>query len=539
MPAPTGKHHVKSPYLILLLCGALVVGGCAPAALPAKSGRHRAAVAHLKEAAAESVPAGQRAVLYLMSAQAAASLLDGAGCAEPAREIYNQAAADLTVLLRSADQGRLWNRPLQLTAGGVTYQLRFAKPGRDGIWDAGCFTGMTRAAKIPNGDLDRRNLRTGVGGALVGNHSPSPQPPHVRPCGVNAAVTATLEFRGREVLLTLLDPSVRKTARVAGAERPLAADFSAPLAAYPQGSEFWNGISATLRVEKYMSETGLFMLRPFDPTRIPVIFVHGLASTPRMWRRIINELETDPEFRSRYQCWLFSYPTGNPPAYSALRLRQELASIERAYPHSRPFVLVGHSMGGLLSRMQVTTLTRDSWNVMGKDAAKQFFAKIKPGDIVDQSTRFQANPHVARVIFICTPHRGSNMALSGIGSFTAKRIALPTDLRERVAHSMGDSVAIVTGDPNRMPTSVSGLSPNNPSLKVLDHRPLQAPHHSIIGDRGKGDGRNSTDGVVDYWSSHLDSAQSECIVAGPHSACELPATLAEIRRILHLHLLNP
>jgi hypothetical protein len=104
---------------------------------------------------------------------------------------------------------------------------------------------------------------------------------------------------------------------------------------------------------------------------------------------------------------------------------------------------------------------------------------------------------------------------------------------------MGDSVAIVTGDPNRMPTSVSGLSPNNPSLKVLDHRPLQAPHHSIIGDRGKGDGRNSTDGVVDYWSSHLDSAQSECIVAGPHSACELPATLAEIRRILHLHLLNP
>ena len=87
-----------------------------------------------------------------------------------------------------------------------------------------------------------------------------------------------------------------------------------------------------------------------------------------------------------------------------------------------------------------------------------------------------------------------------------------------------------------MPTSVSGLSPRNPMLKVLDKQPIKAPYHSIIGDRGKGDSPNSSDGVVAYWSSHLHNAHSERIVPGPHGACELPETLAELRRILLFHL---
>jgi triacylglycerol esterase/lipase EstA (alpha/beta hydrolase family) len=527
---------LKCPCWILRFFGIVAITGCLSTTLPPEHGKQHAARNDLKEAQAKTLPAEQRAVLYLNAAQRAVSLLGSRSQGESARVLYNQAVADLTVLLRTADHGRLWNRALTLTGRDGIYQLRFAKPSRDGVWDPGYFTGMTQAGEIPDGDLDRRNLRAGIGGTLVGNYKPQPLPPHVRDCGINAAVTATLEFNGHEVLLTLLDPSVRKSTRVAGIERPLAADFSAPLAAYPQGSELWHGIMGALRVEQYMSRMGLFMVRPYDPNRIPVIFVHGLASTPRMWRRVINELEIDPEFRSRYQCWLFSYPTGNPPAYSALRLRQELASIERSYPHSRPYVLVGHSMGGLLARMQVTTLTRESWNAIGKDKAARFFTNVKPGDIIDQATHYQVNPRVARVIFICTPHRGSKMAVGRVGNLAAKLISLPTQLTGMVAHSVGDSIAMITGDPSRMPTSVTGLSPNNLTLKVLDRSPIQAPHHSIIGDRGKGDSPNSSDGVVDYWSSHLKSAKSERIVPGPHSACELPGTLAEIRRILHLHL---
>jgi hypothetical protein len=62
------------------------------------------------------------------------------------------------------------------------------------------------------------------------------------------------------------------------------------------------------------------------------------------------------------------------------------------------------------------------------------------------------------------------------------------------------------------------------------------PYYSIIGDRGRGDTPNSSDGVVPYWSSHLAGAQSELIVPGPHGSYALPQTVAELKRILRLHL---
>jgi pimeloyl-ACP methyl ester carboxylesterase len=251
---------------------------------------------------------------------------------------------------------------------------------------------------------------------------------------------------------------------------------------------------------------------------------------------VINEIETDPELRRRYQCWVFAYPTGNPPLYSALRLREELAKVHQRYPDAKDMVLVGHSMGGILSRTQVTTVERVHWDVIGKDKAAAFFANIKPGSLVERATLFEANPQVGRAIFICTPHRGSQMAIGTLGQLAIKLISLPGDIVSATAGTLGNSVAIITGDPNRMPTSIDGLSPRNPTLKVLDHRPIEAPHHSIIGDRGKGDSPKSSDGVVEYWSSHLDSAQSEKIVPGPHGACELPETIAELRRLLHVHL---
>ena len=141
-----------------------------------------------------------------------------------------------------------------------------------------------------------------------------------------------------------------------------------------------------------------------------------------------------------------------------------------------------------------------------------------------------------RAIFICIPHRGSEMAVGSIGELAIRLIALPGDLVSTVTTSVGSSLSIITGDPNRLPTSVDGLSPKNPTLAVLDKRPITVPYHSIIGDRGKGDSPHSSDGVVEYWSSHQSGAKSEQIVPGPHGACEMPETIAELRRLLHLHL---
>jgi len=522
---------MKSPSYILPLWAVLTFSACVNTPVSPQSAAHRAAAQCLKDAGEKSLPPDQRAALYLKAAEA-----EYRAPADADRQLYNQAAAELTVLLRGADGGRLWNHPLTLTSGSTTYRLRFAHGTRDGVWDPNYFTSFTPAAAVQNKTIQHRNLQSGIGGALVGIHHPVPLERFSPPVGVAAPVTSVLEFKGRDATLTLVDPSEKPKARVAGTERMLDSDFSAPLAYYPQQSEFWAGLMGALRVNSHMGTTGLYMLQPYDPDRIPLIFVHGLISTARMWRNVINELESDPQLRGRYQCWVFNYPTGNPPAYSALRLREELEQVYQIHPDTRPYVLVGHSMGGLLARMQVTTVHRESWDVIGKDKARLFFSGIEKGSLVERATLFEANPHVSRVVFICTPHRGSKMALGTLGNIARSLIFLPATLTNTLTSSLGKSIAVITGDPKRMPNSVDGLAPTNPMLKLLESCPIRVPYHSIVGDRGKGDTPNSSDGVVDYASSHLKGARSECIVPGPHGACELPETLTELRRILRLHL---
>ena len=384
--------------------------------------------------------------------------------------------------------------------------------------------------------IRKRNVQEGVGGALVGIRKKTPREPFTLPAGVTAPVTATLDFRGREATLFLRDPGELPKARVAGAVRPLAADFTAALAYYPTVNEFWTGLMGAIRVSHYMGSAGLYLEQPYDPDRIPLIFVHGLISTPQMWRRIINEIESDPELRGRYQCWVFSYPTGNPVVYSALRLREDLEKARKLYGLPRGFVLVGHSMGGLVSRMQVTTMDLAAWDGVEGATADRLFNGLPPDTLVHRAYLFDANPKVSRVVFICTPHRGSDLATGVIGTIASDLVGLPGTVAGKFKNSMGDALEVASGYPHRMPNGVTGLSPRSPPLRVMDKLPVRAPHHTILGDRGRGNSPNSSDGVVAYWSSHLDSAESQKVVPGPHGSCELPQTIEELRRILRLHL---
>jgi pimeloyl-ACP methyl ester carboxylesterase len=252
--------------------------------------------------------------------------------------------------------------------------------------------------------------------------------------------------------------------------------------------------------------------------------------------KTINGLQADPEIRKHYQFWVFAYPTGNPVLYSALRLREELAKVDKLYPNHKGYVLVGHSMGGLLSQAQVTSLTRTDWEKTLGEPGMQLFATLKPADLVARATTFKANPRIKRVVFICTPHRGSKMASGGIGELGIKLISLPVDLETTMKSEIPEETLRKINN-GRLPNSVSNLKPSAPYLAVLNKQSIHAPYHSIIGNRGKpGPLADSSDGVVPYWSSHLDGAKSECIVPGPHGSCQLRQTIAELDRILRLHL---
>jgi pimeloyl-ACP methyl ester carboxylesterase len=523
-----------------LLAGATCLAlfaGCATT--PQGAGRlvYGPAAKSLREARSSQVPVEKRAADYLQVAAMTAPLL-GTGIQEtPARDTYNASAAELTVLLRSADGGRLWNHPLTLANGSESYRLHLHPPGQ-GIWAPDYFTSFELSSSIKDTLIRKENVQQGVGGALVGVRTVTP-PENFAPLrGISAPVTATLDFKGKDATLALRRPAKQPTASVEGKIRPLAADFSAPISYYrPPPNLMFVGLLGGFKASNYRYKTGLYFLQPYDPDRIPLVFVHGLFSTPFTWAQTINGLQADPEIRKHYQFWIFAYDTGSPILYSALQLRQALARVDQLYPNHRPYVVVGHSMGGMLTHAQVTTVTRAMWEKALGETARNIFRKNSSDSVVVRALTYQANPRIKRVVFICTPHRGSDMASGGLGRFAISMITLPVKLATVMKDSLTSAELVqLTGSSKRLPNSVWGLKPSNPAFPVVNGVPISVPYHSIIGDRGKDDCPNCSDGVVAYWSSHLDGANSELIVPGPHGSCALPQTIAELDRILRLHL---
>jgi pimeloyl-ACP methyl ester carboxylesterase len=412
--------------------------------------------------------------------------------------------------------------------------------GGPSTWAPDFFTSFEDPNQIRHTLIRKEVTHDGVGGALVGVRAVKPPEEFAPPTGLAAAVTATLDFHGSDAVLTLRRPSNDVHEPVEGRERPLAADFSAPISYFePPKNLLLSDLMGTLRGGNRMEKTGLYFMEPYDPTRIPVVFVHGLMSSPFTWVKTINGLQQDPEIRKRYQPWVFGYPTGNPILYSALQLREELAKADKLYPNHLPYVVVGHSMGGMLTHAQVTTVTRSMWENdknMGS-LARSIFASNSSDSLIVRALTYHANPRIHRVVFICTPHRGSDMASGGLGSLGISLIRLPFQLLNTMTSALTSAQLVqLTGSAKHMPNSIWGLKPTNPSFPVVNEPKMTVPYHSIIGDRGKGDCPNCSDGVVAYWSSHLDGAKSEQIVPGPHGSAELPQTITELDRILRLNL---
>ena len=98
---------------------------------------------------------------------------------------------------------------------------------------------------------------------------------------------------------------------------------------------------------------GLFFLEPYDANRIPVVFVHGMAGTPRSFKTLAGSLD-----RKRYQAWVFQYPSGIRLDLAAQFLQALLAEMQAR--HRFPaYAVVAHSAGGLVSRAALQKIQRE------------------------------------------------------------------------------------------------------------------------------------------------------------------------------------
>ena len=470
----------------------------------------------------------------------------GEAAGETPVSIYNRAAVDLAGEIPKLNRYRSSPGPftIQNRHTGEIYRLRLGPEDR-AEYPATYFQRFLDARKLQVRRGEEAVVIQGLGGPLVGVHSSvlagSPLPRFEPPSGYRLPVTSVVDFSPGsnqvpvEARLRLVDPLRQDTVEIGGQRFPLAANFSAPLLSYGRLNELWVGFINMIRGESMGNATGLLLPQPYDPERIPVIFVHGLLSSKFIWRRTALALLQDPEIRRHYQFWVYSYPTGHPITFSALNLREDLALAQGRFGLTHGVVLIGHSMGGLLSRMQVTNSGRAVWDETFGPEAQDLYVRVPNNSRVKQALIFQANPTVKRVIFIATPHRGSRLAVGKIGAIAIWLIRLPLDLLKEIPETIAHALNF-NGQSAILPTSVQGLSPNSPLLHALDRLPIEAVHHSIIGDRGRGDTPNSSDGVVPYSSSHLASAQSEKIVPTGHEPMADPQAIEEIRRILLLNL---
>ena len=357
-------------------------------------------------------------------------------------------------------------------------------------------------------------------------------------------MTAVLRFKGRNCEMTFEDPLNVETVKFGGHTYPLAADFTAPIAlALARENPKRLEIARLLRPEKYAETARLARLQPYDPAKIPVVCVHGLMDSPATWAPIIMALRSDPEIRARYQFWFYSYPSGYPYPHSAAIMRQQLDAISARYPGHKKLILIGHSMGGIISRTMITDSGLTLWNSAFNKPPEQTRLSAEARKTFTDALIFRHRPEVGRVIFISAPHRGATLATNWVGRLGSSLVHAPTTLM-KIA---GEALELATLDTTamrmeRMPNSIDTLSPNNRFVKAINTLPLTPgiPFHSIMGDRGKGGNKDETppissDGIVPYWSSHLDGAQSELIVPSSHSAHQNPQAIEEVRRILKLH----
>jgi pimeloyl-ACP methyl ester carboxylesterase len=357
---------------------------------------------------------------------------------------------------------------------------------------------------------------------------------------VYAPVTAVIQFSGQKANLKFVDPFQAERIALDKHNFPLAVDLSAPTAmliARERPERL--GFARVIDPQKYADTARLTQLQPFDPARIPVIFVHGLQETPASWTPMMDSLRNDPWIRQHYQFWFFSYPSGYPYPYSAALFRRDLDGIDRAFPNHKRVVLIGHSMGGMICRLMITDAGDKIWRDIFGTSPQQTPLSGEGRDLLENSIVFNHRPEVKRVIFISTPHRGSAIASGWIGRIGSSLVRTP----RAFAAVYASMRPLEKPDPaatrlRRMPNSVDTLAPNDRFVRSVNKLPITPgiPYHSIMGDRGRGDTPNSSDGVVPYWSSHLDGAQSELIVHSDHGAQSNPEAIHEVARILKENL---
>ncbi len=416
--------------------------------------------------------------------------------------------------------------------------------------------------------LDSTNIGYGIGVPLIAvrkNHDSQDAAECYYPDGLSFPVTAMLRVTSPSIrpenssthrypcVLELHDPLVSNDVQFASRRVPLQTDLSTPLGFFldnPQFREQTNATLGLLNPNKTQKNRGIYMLEPFDPNRIPVLMVHGLASSPLTWMPMFNDLRSFQELRRNYQFWFYQYPTGQPFLISATQLRSDLTELRhkldpnKQSPMLDQMVLVGHSMGGLVSRLQTYQSGDEFWRVLSDKPFDDVKGSEAEVTALKNALFFEPNESIRRVITIGTPHRGSEFANDTTRWLGRQFIKLPQSITDA-------GNRLVKQNPNvfrdtemlTVTTSIDSLTPESPIFPAM-LRAARAPwvqYNNIVGVVPE-DGffnrfSQGSDGLVDLASAHMEDVEREIVVESKHSDIHRkPRAILEVRHVLVEHL---
>jgi pimeloyl-ACP methyl ester carboxylesterase len=358
------------------------------------------------------------------------------------------------------------------------------------------------------------------------------------------AATAVLRFDGPGPVLEFHNPLVDTCAETAAGPLPLARDLSAPLAqSLDEAPRTY--FSGFIEPGQATTSSRLTFLDAYQPGKVPVVLIHGLFSDPLSWADLVNDLRAAPGFAERFQVWVFRYPTGQGFLQSAAALRRELrAAVEQLDPACsdaalRQMVLVGHSMGGLMAKLQVTHSDELIWNRLASLPLEEIATTESTRALLAENCFFEPAPHVARVVFIASPHCGSLRSSEIVGRGAALLVE-PTP-RQAAIHEqlVRDNPGVFNPQfERRFPTSIDMLRPNSPLLAAMQQMRIgqDVQLHNIVGVSSPVSLDGPSDGVVSVHSAAHPGCQSVLAVGSPHAKVHRALrTSAEIWSILQEH----
>jgi len=468
-------------------------------------------------------------------------------------ELYNSSVEQFVRLVRrSQKNGPLREFRLPLTGRVVSFEIPHPSPwiDREQVGD------IEFASDYEIRNLRARHVSPGIGVPIVVQRRRPPVPGVLEEYyaeGLRFPATVVLRFPSvaeraqRDVArLQVYDPRDSHEITVNSTPLPIESDLSTPLARFLTNPDLkLLDTFAFLRPDKAKSLRGLYMVQPYDPNRIPVLMVHGLWSSPVTWMEMFNDLQSDPVLRNNYQFWFYMYPTGEPLAFAQADLRDELRELrQRCDPGGHNgnldrMVLVGHSMGGLLSYLMTIDSDDRLWNAVSRVPLHHIKADQETHNEIRRVFFFEGNRSIDRVVTIASPFEGSSYANSFTRWLSGSIISLPgkTVQLSRLIFESNRPPCWERMFPDR--TSLDSLSKDSAVLRLIAQKRIPEPvlHHNVVGISDGDSERSWTDGVVDFGSAHRADADTEIRVDADHSNVHRhPEAIAEVRRVLLDHL---